>query len=641
MNHSAGTHRLQDTGHRSERCPLPHTRPSKTLLAGLGSVICGLMFASQAFAAVLEIPLELDYRIVEQALVEQMFSGPGHTAEVFADSTGCNRMVLSEPRATGADDGRLRLLTSFDAQTGTPLAGRCLLAKSWQGLIETLQTAGTDPQSSMVSFTIVESTILRAADQREVLPGFLKTWIQRYVHPRLGAVTVDLQPAVSGLREILESVIGDGRAEPHSGQAAPFSTLQLTDVRPAAAGMIAVLALEVEDAAADWQPPVAPVWTEAELAQWDSAWQAWDGFATWLIKTLAVSAESASLSQALAETLLEARYELRDALARDERDRDPVRALFLHTWSRLAPLLHDVQLAVPGSRALPYATFISAGNALQTMDQLAPHLGLRLDSHSLRNLARVLVPAVSDYDLRYDTSVDPELRQLLGLDPELPAEAENTDDPLAFLSWFIATAQAAQIDPELLRRLDGWIPQRREVDDYLGRIEQLLAAIARAERDQGKVPAAYLDLYQALLRATAWQESCWRQYIERDGVVQAIRSSAGSVGLMQINVHVWRGVYDRDALNTRIGYNARAGNEILVHYLVDYAIRKKEYAATDEPDNLARATYAVYNGGPRHLSRYRDPDTSTTLKKIDEAFWQKFQTIRNEGPGAVKACLTG
>jgi hypothetical protein len=110
---------------------------------------------------------------------------------------------------------------------------------------------------------------------------------------------------------------------------------------------------------------------------------------------------------------------------------------------------------------------------------------------------------------------------------------------------------------------------------------------------------------------------------------------------MQINVHVWRGIYDLDALTTNIGYNARAGNEILVHYLVDYAIRKKEHAVSGEQDSLARATYAVYNGGPRHLTRYRDASVSASLKHIDNMFWRKYRAIQNEGSKSVKQCLLG
>jgi hypothetical protein len=49
----------------------------------------------------------------------------------------------------------------------------------------------------------------------------------------------------------------------------------------------------------------------------------------------------------------------------------------------------------------------------------------------------------------------------------------------------------------------------------------------------------------------------------------------------------------------------------------------------------------VYNGGPGHLTRFRDPKTPAALKKIDKAFWQKYRAIQTEGPMAVKGCLAG
>jgi soluble lytic murein transglycosylase-like protein len=158
------------------------------------------------------------------------------------------------------------------------------------------------------------------------------------------------------------------------------------------------------------------------------------------------------------------------------------------------------------------------------------------------------------------------------------------------------------------------------------------------EAKRGKVPKSVQSIYDSLYRATAWQESCWRQFVERRGELQPIRSSAGSIGMMQVNQHVWRGIYDVAKLSNDIAYNARAGNEILVHYLVDYAIKKKEHEITGSDDNLARATYAVYNGGPRHLSRYRMPETKKSLRAIDEAFWRKYERIKQHGANAVRQC---
>jgi soluble lytic murein transglycosylase-like protein len=134
-------------------------------------------------------------------------------------------------------------------------------------------------------------------------------------------------------------------------------------------------------------------------------------------------------------------------------------------------------------------------------------------------------------------------------------------------------------------------------------------------------------MFKPLVLATAWQESCWRQFVEQGGKYVPINSGTGSVGIMQVNQHVWRGFYDVSGLHWDIGYNARAGAEILHHYLVDYAIVRDEHIKTGDIQNLARATYAMYNGGPQEMVRYRSADTPASLRAIDEAFWDKYQTI--------------
>jgi len=347
------------------------------------------------------------------------------------------------------------------------------------------------------------------------------------------------------------------------------------------------------------------------------------------------------LRATLTEVLLEARHELRDALAAEEREEDPVRSLFLSTWARLAPLLRSTDLNLPGARSLELATFISAANALQALDTAAPHLGLTLDSNTLRRMARMLVPAVTEQELAYSSQVDPQLRQLLGLEPELALEPLEDTDAAGPFAWLIAPAWAAAVSPSLVKLLTHWIPAQNDLDRYLRTMEQLLDESIAAERKRGKVSDDYFDLYEDMVRATAWQESCWRQFVKSNGEIKPIQSSAGSVGLMQINQHVWRNIYDLDALRDNVGYNARAGNEILAHYLVDYAIKRGEHEVRGDIHDLARATYGVYNGGPRHLTRYRRDDTNAYLRGIDAAFWDKYEALRERGTEAVKGCYGG
>ena len=108
---------------------------------------------------------------------------------------------------------------------------------------------------------------------------------------------------------------------------------------------------------------------------------------------------------------------------------------------------------------------------------------------------------------------------------------------------------------------------------------------------------------------------------------------------MQIMPRVWRGFYDTDSLGNSIVYNAIAGSEILHRYLTRYAIRKGEHKQQGGLENLARASYAAYNGGPRHLKRYRLDDTKQSLKKIDKSFWKKYQQVRDGDELAVRQCF--
>jgi hypothetical protein len=120
----------------------------------------------------------------------------------------------------------------------------------------------------------------------------------------------------------------------------------------------------------------------------------------------------------------------------------------------------------------------------------------------------------------------------------------------------------------------------------------------------------------------------------RDDLIDVFLDS----GLMQVNQRVWRGVYDIKGLVGDIEYNGRAGTEILLNYLSRYAIRKGEHKQPGGVSNLARASYAAYNGGPGHLTRYRAAKRNPALKKVDDLFWQKYSAASSGREMDVLQC---
>lgn len=257
-------------------------------------------------------------------------------------------------------------------------------------------------------------------------------------------------------------------------------------------------------------------------------------------------------------------------------------------------------------------------------------------------MARILAPDSQQDPLHYDRRVDPALRELFDFGPPLPMRRDNVTPPQGWWRGLVPAVRAGILaDDELVGRLNSWIPSTEELESYLQSVHRLLNATSQGVAAESELEADLDEMYRVLVLATAWQETCWRQYKQVEGKIVPIQSSAGAVGMMQVVPNVWRGFYDPGGLTGDIAYNAAAGGEILMHYLTHYAIRHGEDKQPGGTDNLARATYAAYNGGPRHLSRYRSADTSEELKNIDLAFRDKYEAIKGGDELAVRACYTG
>jgi hypothetical protein len=260
---------------------------------------------------------------------------------------------------------------------------------------------------------------------------------------------------------------------------------------------------------------------------------------------------------------------------------DPLRALFLETWSELRTILLEAQRAgtLPPS-LLRYALFIDAADALAAVEAAAP--GLPLSPDGLRQLARSLKPGEGGDPLAYDWAVDPELGRLFGVE-EIRRPNRSLRRPRnaagSISSFRAPTPTKRSAGYRRAKSFPLWQPHRRH------------AAEKRAsEAQRAALPAPYGRIYQHLVPTTALIESCWRQYVVRGGKLTFLRSQSSSVGIMQINQRVWRGFYDLERLRWDTGYNIRAGSQILLRYLKDYAIptRRKPASGRRSPRRLRR-----------------------------------------------------
>ena len=602
------------------------TRFPRAALAG------ALLLIGPALAGAREVvvPMQLDHAFLRQVLLTQVYTGPEHTVRVWDDGSGCNFLVLSDPQVD-AQNGRLRIRSGGKARVGTPVGQRCLTVLDWSGTVEVDEEPALDPSLPIVRFRVVDSN-LYGADGKKRVTGTLWDWVKTYVHPRLEAVTIDLNQPLTELRAFLPLVLPSESAEQTTHL---LDSIALAQPRVVEAGLTVDLHFAVAESAtaAPTAPAPEPTLTTEEVARWEAAWQHWDAFLTFVSKQAATDAAAAAQRQALFDVLIEARYDilwvLRPSSANEP---DPVPGLFVKTWTRLAPVLRDLSLGLPGEGALRYLAFITATDALQAINDLGPASGLDISADGLRRLARMIAPAGSEDPVAYSDAVDPALRDLFGFGAPPPPPPDNPDVDLSW--WMPARAWAAND----LSRLNRWVPTRDDVEEYLPLVQDLLDQTATRTLERQTLDQQFHQLYHWLVLATAWKESCWRQFVRAGERIKPMLSPVGAVGIMQINQRVWRGFYDLKGLNQDIGYNAMAGSEILLHYLRDYAIAKGEHTVTGNVDNLARATYGVYNGGPGHLTRYRKRTGDRSLHMIDESFWDKYRAIKSGKVLAVAEC---
>lgn len=381
-------------------------------------------------------------------------------------------------------------------------------------------------------------------------------------------------------------------------------------------------------------------------------WQQLDAFLTFVTKRFGRDL-TGNLRDDLIDVFLDARYDLVRALVPSETaSADVVPGLFLETMTRLSPLLRQAALGLPSSSANQFTNFAAAADKITFLGGIGLQLGfITITPDMLRGLARIAEPSLAVDPVDYRMDFDMALRELLGFGLALPspkpsplleqsrfqrtAPTSEGRREASMRSWFMQIAVSSE--PET-NKLNQWVPDREELKAYLAEVRGLLSELGNETLARSKLAPEFHPLYQNLVFATAWQESCWRQFIRKGKKVTPLSSVTGDVGLMQVNQRVWRGVYDVKGLVGDIEYNTRAGTEILLNYLSRYAIRRGEHKQPGGVSNLARASYAAYNGGPRHLTRYRSAKPNPALKKVDELFWQKYSAVSSGREMDVLQC---
>ncbi|MDO8827599.1 lytic transglycosylase domain-containing protein [Methylophaga sp.] len=603
-----------------------------------------VLYSSNALSAgEVEIPLLAETAHLQTA-ISRVFEFDENGQSTISNDL-CNRVELSD-MVVVTDGDQLSVGMALTATTGGYVLGACRGPTPWRGRLALKLTPQIMASGLAIEF-VPDSIELSRPDST---PGILTKPAQiiadALVLPRMKRVQIDLAGPLSGLDGLIEQMLDQSSAQ--AGEPSLIQRTHITRLKTEETGVRAWLAFQVRTPEPKVRVP-EPSLDESELAQWQTLEDELDGFLTTIISALAYSTESRALRLELLGVLLDTRHAIAEALTVDDPEYDPVQELFLMTWDRLRPLLNELEgLKTPGLDAdFRLATFIAGGDALHALDALGPEYGFEITRDGLRRLARLLLAeSVPPSFTPLPLEVDPEFRDLFGLNAVDEAEfttAELTRQIAGGLgwvgSWLLPVAHADSIPPA--EALKGLVPQRENLNEYLDLVASLLEEQSSAWlAENNRLPDRMTERLDPLVRATAWKESCWRQFVGSSSDPQVLRSAGGALGMMQINGRVWRKVYDLDRLTDEVDYNVNAGIEILTYYMIDHALRKGEHEQPGGDDNLIKATYAAYNGGPSHLARYRREETAASLKAIDNAFWQHYTTIKADKWPDISSCYS-
>lgn len=573
-------------------------------------------------AEMIKLPIKIDFPLVHQLMLSQLFKGKLASTEILNDPSGCSEIILSDSKLSELNS-HLQINSRLNAKLAVKMLDRCVPLLSWEGYAQITSKPIIKKDNPRLIYLQVINSQLINKDNEILTEGVLWEQAKKQLHPLFEQFHLDLTPSINELNSFLPLILPKHSQTQMSDI---LNSLHLNNIQIANDGILTDLAFELNTIPQIKQAE-QPL-TDLELNQWQEQWQSMDALLTHTIKYYAAATELEDLKLTLLDILIGARYELVTAL-QQQQSKDPVRHWFISSWSKLIPVIKQITSEKPEHATLALLTLMTASDALQALDKVGPSLGLDISIDGLRRLARMLNQTPNIDPLNYDEALDPDLLNLFQFNFKTEPQSQSILN-----LWPISSAIAANDRP-----LDQWLSSNQNLDSYLLKVRKLLLTASRKAVMHSKLTAQQKDVFKKMLLTTAWQESCWRQYVVKQNKIVPLRSSTGDTGIMQINEKVWRGFVDPNKLRWDIHYNIETGSNILLNYMTRYAIKNAEHKQPGGIDNLARATYSAYNGGPGQISRYRNSKTFKEYKKIDRAFYTKYQKVKQGNELAVAECL--
>lgn len=612
-------------------------------------VISGLFFSSSfSIAKEVKIPVSLDYQLLKAMIIQSSFTGPEETAQLINEGDGCFALILSKPKLSGVDNA-VYFTSDVYLHAGTPIGGTCLMPYKWEGSIEIAQIPQLSNETWELTFETIETKIYSSDNKPIESLNLIWDQILPVINSYTQSFSIKLTPPVQDLKNFILPLF--------TPEAQVEAEMLLRSIRPGGVtiednGLIATVIADAVEVDTPEAKETFETMTEAEVESFLKLWETWDSLLVYLVSLLSEQPLTESEKNILIDLILDTRHEFVAHINDRTAGRDFVREQFIEGWFQLSQIFRKYFLYNPEGNGLGYLSFITAADALMILDELGPTFGIEISRNGLIRLARIL--GGETLELIYSPEINRTLQLLFESVPVEDTDWSSRKTPLHengpiddtsltrlihHIGKYLSSSAFADTLPSF-QEIKTWQVPETDLPGYLDRVRGLLKIAYTSLVIRKDLPVSIQTIYNNLVPAVAWQESCFRQFVVSDKKLTYLLSyNKSSVGIMQVNERVWRGIYDTQRLRWDIKYNALAGCEIIDLYLHKYALAKSGPGILSDEETLAQLVYAMYNGGPKQYGKFLDRKAQQALYKSDRLFKQKYSWVQAGSWSNIEKCL--
>ena len=342
----------------------------------------GLLMSSNTIAREVNVPVPLDFGLIRNVLISQLFTGEGQSARLWKDGKECSFLDLSNPQIVG-QNGQIKIDNDVHAKFGAKMGGKCRTLIKWNGVLETLQKPTLDKTGTVLSFPVTSTNAFDSNGQKLDIAQ-LQELLQQVVAPKLADLKIDLNKSRD---DIIKTLLPFVPAEDSEQLYDSVESLRFNSVKADAKSILLNLGFKTKIKPANTNP-VATLSAD-ELEQWQTIWQDWQSYLDKGIDQLPLANDRAVNRANLHSVLQKAGTAFEQGLtANYDTNNDPVRQFINESWDQLAPLLRSVSQQLPGVEGLRYLTLIAATDLMYEVETIGAPFGLEISANGLRKIVR-------------------------------------------------------------------------------------------------------------------------------------------------------------------------------------------------------------------------------------------------------------